>query len=141
MGIAATGRSIQQAQAHLARFRDGKGVEHRAVQGDLGLMQQLGVLPSESVRVSRRTTTRWLKLGRGEIRHASVSRLPFCDHMFDLVNALEAHFFRSDLVADMHKVVRVLKPGRKLIIIAAAYKGGKYDKRNQWRRSAFCAQR
>jgi hypothetical protein len=95
----------------------------------------------ESVRVSRRTTTRWLKLGRGEIRHASVSRLPVCDHMFDLVNALEAHFFRSDLVADMHKVVRVLKPGAKLIIIAAAYKGGKYDKRNQWRRSAFCAQR
>jgi hypothetical protein len=39
-----------------------------------------------------------------------MSRLPFCDHMFDLVNTLEAHYFRSDLVADMHKVVRVLKP-------------------------------
>jgi predicted ester cyclase len=45
LGIAATGRSSRQAQAHLARFRDGKGVEHRAMQGDLGLMQQLGVTP------------------------------------------------------------------------------------------------
>jgi hypothetical protein len=50
MGIAATGRSSRQA--YFVRFRDGKGVEQRAVRDDLGLMQQLGVLPSESVRVS-----------------------------------------------------------------------------------------
>jgi len=50
MGIAATGRSSRQAQAHLARFRDGKGVEHRAVRDDLGLMQQLGVIPTPGQR-------------------------------------------------------------------------------------------
>jgi ubiquinone/menaquinone biosynthesis C-methylase UbiE len=82
----------------------------------------------ESVNVSRRTNRRWIKLGRVEILHGSVSGLPFSDHTFDLVTAVETHFFWRDLVADMQEVLRVLKPGGKLIIIAEAYKGGKYDK-------------
>jgi ubiquinone/menaquinone biosynthesis C-methylase UbiE len=82
----------------------------------------------ESVRVSRRTNTRWIKLGRVEIRHGSVSCLPFSEHMFDLVTAVETHFFWPDLVADLHEVLRVLKPGGKLIIIAEIYTGAKYDK-------------
>ena len=45
-GVPATGRTIRQAQAHFVRFRDGKGIEHRAVRDDLGLMQQLGVIPT-----------------------------------------------------------------------------------------------
>jgi len=45
MGIAPTGRSVRQAQAHFVRFRDGQGIEHRAVRDDLGMMQQLGVIP------------------------------------------------------------------------------------------------
>jgi steroid delta-isomerase-like uncharacterized protein len=45
MGIAPTGRSVRQAQVHIVRFRDGKGVEHRGLRDDLGLMQQLGVIP------------------------------------------------------------------------------------------------
>lgn len=44
-GIAPTGRSFEQAQVHFVRFKDGKGVEHRAVRDDLGMMQQLGVIP------------------------------------------------------------------------------------------------
>ena len=46
MGIAPTGHSVRQAQMHFVRFADGKGVEHRAVRDDLGLMQQLGVIPA-----------------------------------------------------------------------------------------------
>jgi steroid delta-isomerase-like uncharacterized protein len=45
-GVPAPGRAIKQAQAHFVRFRDGKGIEHRAVRDDLGLMQQLGVIPT-----------------------------------------------------------------------------------------------
>ena len=45
MGMAPTGRSLQQDQVHLVRFQDGKGIEHRAVRDDLGMMQQLGVIP------------------------------------------------------------------------------------------------
>ena len=67
-------------------------------------------------------------MGRVEIRHDSVSQLPFSNNMFDLATAVETHFFWPDLPADMQEVLRVLKPGGTLIIIAEAYKGGKYDK-------------
>jgi len=45
-GIPPTGRSFQQAQMYFVRFRDGKAIEHRAVRDELGMMRQLGVLPS-----------------------------------------------------------------------------------------------
>ena len=82
----------------------------------------------ESVTVSRQTNEQWIEMGRVEIQHGSVSHLPFSDNMFDLVTAVETHFFWPDLPADMREVLRVLKPGGTLIIIAETYKGGKYDK-------------
>lgn len=45
MGIPPTNRPIVQAQIHIMRFVDGKAVEHRAVRDDLGMLQQLGVIP------------------------------------------------------------------------------------------------
>ena len=45
LGMSPTGRSVRQAQVHFVRFKDGKGVEHREVRDDLGMMQQLGVIP------------------------------------------------------------------------------------------------
>jgi predicted ester cyclase len=45
-GIAPTGRRTTQEQIHILRFVDGKAVEHWAVRDDLGLLQQLGVLPA-----------------------------------------------------------------------------------------------
>lgn len=82
----------------------------------------------ESVAASRRTNQPWIEIGRVEIRHGSVSKLPFPDGMFDLVTAVETHYYWPDLPADMREVLRVLKPGGTLLIIAEAYKGGKYDK-------------
>jgi predicted ester cyclase len=46
MGFAPTARSFRQEQVHLVRFRGGKGIEHRAVRDDLGMMRQLGVIPA-----------------------------------------------------------------------------------------------
>ncbi len=43
--FAATGRSFEQTQMHLYRFRDGLVVEHRANRDDLGLAEQLGWVP------------------------------------------------------------------------------------------------
>jgi steroid delta-isomerase-like uncharacterized protein len=45
MGIPQTGRPFEQQQIHIFRFADGKTVEHRAVRDDLGMLQQLGVIP------------------------------------------------------------------------------------------------
>jgi ubiquinone/menaquinone biosynthesis C-methylase UbiE len=85
----------------------------------------------ESVAVSRRTNRKLIRAGRVEIRHGSVSCLPFSDDVFDLATAVETHYFWPDLVSDMREVLRVLKPGGKLVVIGEAYKGGKHEARNQ----------
>jgi ubiquinone/menaquinone biosynthesis C-methylase UbiE len=78
-----------------------------------------------SVAASRRTNAKQLDSGRVEIRQGSVSQLSFPDGVFDLVTAVETHFFWPNLPADMREVFRVLKPGGAFIIIAEVYKGGK----------------
>jgi predicted ester cyclase len=45
MGLAPTNRPFAFGQVHIVRFQDGKGIEHRAVRDDLGLLRQLGALP------------------------------------------------------------------------------------------------
>jgi SAM-dependent methyltransferase len=85
----------------------------------------------ESVTVSRMTNKQLIKMGRVEIRHSSVSCLPFVDNMFDLVTAVNTHNHWPDLVADMQEVLRVLKPDGKLMIVGEGYNGGKYADRNR----------
>jgi ubiquinone/menaquinone biosynthesis C-methylase UbiE len=77
----------------------------------------------ESVAASKRTNAHWIALGHVEIRHGSVSHLPFSDSMFDLVTAVETYFWWPNLPGDMREVFRVLKPGGMLILIAEIYKG------------------
>ena len=43
-GIAPTGRQFTQTQIHIAKWVDGKMLEHWANRDDLGLMQQLGAI-------------------------------------------------------------------------------------------------
>ena len=46
MGIAPTGKRVAVQQTHRFRVADGKVAEHWAVRDDLGMMRQLGVMPS-----------------------------------------------------------------------------------------------
>jgi ubiquinone/menaquinone biosynthesis C-methylase UbiE len=77
----------------------------------------------ESVAATKRMNAQWMGLGRVEVRHGSVSQLPFPDGMFELVTAVETHFWWPNLPGDMREVFRVLKPGGTLVIIAEVYKG------------------
>ena len=77
----------------------------------------------ESVAATKRTNAQWISLGRVEVRHGSVSQLTFPDGMFDLVTAVETHFWWPNLPGDMRELFRVLKPGGTLILIAEIYKG------------------
>ena len=77
----------------------------------------------ESVAASKKTNARWIDMDRVEVRLGSVSQLPFRDGMFDLVTAVESHFWWADLPADIREIYRVLKPHGQLIVIAEIYKG------------------
>lgn len=46
MGIPATGKSVSWPEIHIVRLADGKIAEHWAIVDRLGMMQQLGVIPS-----------------------------------------------------------------------------------------------
>jgi ubiquinone/menaquinone biosynthesis C-methylase UbiE len=80
-----------------------------------------------SVAASRGRNARLIQAGRVEIEQASVSRLPFPDDKFDLVTAVETQYYWPNLVTDMQEILRVLKPGGTLVIIAESYRGSKYD--------------
>ena len=47
-----------------------------------------------------------------------MSQLPFPAGTFDVVTAVETHFWWPNLPTDMREVFRVLKTGGKLIVIA-----------------------
>ena len=81
-----------------------------------------------SVIGSRAHNDQLIKAGRVAIEKASVSQLPFPENHFDLVTPVETQYYWPDLAEDMREILRVLKPGGKLVVIAETYKGGKYDK-------------
>jgi ubiquinone/menaquinone biosynthesis C-methylase UbiE len=82
----------------------------------------------EAVHASRRENAKSIARGRVAIERASVSQLPFPDDTFDLVTAVETHFWWPDLPQDMLEVHRVVKPGGRIAIIAEFYNGGKHAK-------------
>jgi len=77
----------------------------------------------ESVATSKRVNSRLVREGRVEVQHGSVSQLPFQDCTFDLVTAVETHFWWPNLPTDMREVFRVVKSGGRLVVIAEIYKG------------------
>ena len=77
----------------------------------------------ESVAMAGKINREAIAKGRVEIREGSVSQLPFAPGVFDLVTAVETHFWWPDLPSDMREVLQVLKPGGRLVIIAEIYKG------------------
>jgi len=78
---------------------------------------------TDSVAFSQKTNARAIQAGRVEIRQASVSQLPFQDSTFDLITAVETHFWWPNLPTDLRELFRVTKPRGQLAIIAEVYKG------------------
>ncbi len=50
-GIAPTGNHVEMAGFHLFRIKDGKLIEHRANNDDIGMLRQLGAIPAEPEQV------------------------------------------------------------------------------------------
>ena len=47
MGIPATGKQVKFSEIHIIRIANGKAVEHWGNSDDMGMMQQLGVIPAQ----------------------------------------------------------------------------------------------
>ena len=80
-----------------------------------------------SVAASRAENREAIEKGRVEIQNAPVSQLPFTDAKFDLVSAVETIYYWLDPVKDLQEVLRVLKPGGRVIVICETYKGGRWS--------------
>lgn len=79
-----------------------------------------------SVAAARRFNRALIASGRVAIERASAESLPFPDATFDLVTAVETHFWWRDLAAGMREAHRVLKPGGRVLVIAEFYDGGRH---------------
>jgi SAM-dependent methyltransferase len=77
-----------------------------------------------SVAVSRDTNVQGIEAGRVQIEQGSVAALPFPDCTFDIVTAVETHYYWPDLQANVREILRVLKPGGTFALIAETYRGG-----------------
>lgn len=79
-----------------------------------------------SVAVSRDTNAQEIEAGRVKIAQGSVAALPFPDRTFDIVTAVETHYYWPDLPANVGEILRVLKPGGTFALIAETYRGGPF---------------
>ena len=77
-----------------------------------------------SVAVAQETNAQEIANGRVQIQHGSVAALPFPDRAFDIVTAVETHYYWPDLPANVREILRVLKPGGAFVLIAETYRGG-----------------
>lgn len=75
-----------------------------------------------SAAVSKRSNSS--EAVRVHVIQGSVAALPFPDAAFDLITAVETHYYWPDLPANMREVLRALKPGGTFVLIAEAYRGG-----------------
>lgn len=79
-----------------------------------------------SVEAAQRFNREAIAAGRVVVEEASVLALPFTDCTFDLVTAVETHFWWQDLAGGMRECHRVLKPGGCMIVVAEFYNGGRH---------------
>jgi ubiquinone/menaquinone biosynthesis C-methylase UbiE len=82
---------------------------------------------SASVAASRRHNAGRIAEGRVDVQESSVSNLPFPTSTFDVVTAIETHYYWPHLSTDLQEILRVLKPGGSFMILAETYKGRSFD--------------
>jgi ubiquinone/menaquinone biosynthesis C-methylase UbiE len=91
----------------------------------------------DMIQVTKKVNKALIKKGLVEVKHGTVSSLPFIDNMFDLVTAFETVYFWPNLIDDLKEIKRVLKPDGTLLIANEVYKDDKFEKRNtKWARLA-----
>ncbi|MGH9408099.1 MAG: class I SAM-dependent methyltransferase [Vicinamibacterales bacterium] len=78
-----------------------------------------------SVEASKALNAGAIAEGRVTITSGSVAALPFPDGAFDLITAVETHYYWPNLPGSVREVLRVLKPGGTFAIIAETHRAGR----------------
>ncbi len=103
----------------------GRTIQKLAAMAPEGKVFGLDYSPT-SVEVSRNPNAQEIESGRVQIEPGSVAALPFPDRSFDIVTAVETHYYWPDLSANVREVLRVLQPGGRFVLIAETYRGGPF---------------
>jgi ubiquinone/menaquinone biosynthesis C-methylase UbiE len=103
----------------------GRTVQRLAALAPEGMVTGLDY-SAASAAVSRATNSKEIEAGRVRIEEGSVAALPYPDRTFDIVTAVETHYYWPDLPANVREIVRVLKPGGTFALIAETYRGGPF---------------
>ena len=85
----------------------------------------------DAVVVARKKNRALINEGRVEMLQEAISSMRISDGALGLVTALESHYFWPDFRDDLKEVHRVTKPNGQLLIVGAAYKDKKHERRNQ----------
>lgn len=104
----------------------GKTIDTLASLAPAGKVYGIDYSPG-SVATARATNAARIAEGRVDIQPGTVSHLPFDAHAFNLVTAVETHYYWPDLPHDVIEVQRVLAAGGTFLIIAEAYRGRPMD--------------
>ena len=105
----------------------GKTIERLAAAASSGTVFGVDHSPT-SVAAARQLNAAAIAAGRVDVLQGSVSRLPFSNDTFDLVIAVETHYYWPQPIDDGREILRVLKPGGRLVVIAETYRGETFDK-------------
>ncbi|HEY7388920.1 MAG TPA: class I SAM-dependent methyltransferase [Bryobacteraceae bacterium] len=101
----------------------GRTVSRLSTLAPAGSVVWLEVSAASAV-VARDTNVGGIESGRVQILQGSVAALPFPSSVFDIVTAVETHYYWANLAANVKEILRVLKPGGTFALIAGAYRGG-----------------
>jgi ubiquinone/menaquinone biosynthesis C-methylase UbiE len=88
-------------------------------------------ISEDSVQVAKNYNERLVNEGKVDIRVSSVSQLPFKDDSFDLVTAVETHYYWPKFEEDLCEVLRITKPDGIFLVIGGEYLGSRFEDRNR----------
>jgi ubiquinone/menaquinone biosynthesis C-methylase UbiE len=103
----------------------GRTVSKLATMAREGKVYGVDIAPAAAA-YARKNNREWIESGGVAIVLAPVQALPFPSKTFDLVTAVETHFWWEDLGGGLREIARALKPGGRLLIIAEFYNGGRH---------------
>ena len=99
----------------------GKTIKYMSKHSGAAKLYGIDISPA-SVSATLRANKKAVALGRVAAVAADVCDIPFDDAFFDVVIAVQTHYYWSDLKKAMAEIYRVVKPDGVFLLIAENYK-------------------